>query len=230
MKKNKMRCGVYRIVNRDSGKFYIGSSVSLDRRRNDHFSALKRDKHHSVYLQRAYNKEPSAFVFETLLVCDRSMTLFYEQLLIDSMKPEYNTSETAGATWRGVTGADNPTSKPIIELNTKRVFVCAADAAKKLNLKPPTISEVCRRKRSHTHGYQFAFLSEYEGEGFACPEIKNNKGANNGNARKVREATTNKTFDTATEAAAHFGISKMTVSRLCRNHKQSKDGYKFDYV
>jgi group I intron endonuclease len=58
----KTNCGIYRLVNIDPSretnelKCYVGSSINLKSRKNQHFSALENNKHCNSYLQRAYNK------------------------------------------------------------------------------------------------------------------------------------------------------------------------------
>ncbi len=50
-----MSCGVYAIINRHNGKLYIGSSIDIENRWNDHLSLLRRGKHNNYYLQSIYN-------------------------------------------------------------------------------------------------------------------------------------------------------------------------------
>lgn len=47
---------VYAIKNINTGKKYIGSTLDYQHRLNRHFSELHGDKHHSIYLQRSFNK------------------------------------------------------------------------------------------------------------------------------------------------------------------------------
>lgn len=47
---------IYKIINNKTNKFYIGSTLNPKVRKERHFNELKSNKHHSVYLQRAYNK------------------------------------------------------------------------------------------------------------------------------------------------------------------------------
>lgn len=77
-------CGVYRITCSMTGRVYIGSSLSIRKRFGEHKGALRNGKHHSLLLQRAWNKYgEAAFEFEPLLYCSPDMRFFYEQLLID---------------------------------------------------------------------------------------------------------------------------------------------------
>ena len=48
--------GVYKILNRCNGKFYIGSSVNIERRFDSHRKDLIAGTHNNKYLQRAWNK------------------------------------------------------------------------------------------------------------------------------------------------------------------------------
>jgi GIY-YIG catalytic domain-containing protein len=55
--------GIYSIINRNTGKIYIGSSVNMMARLNQHRSTILREKHNNRYLRRAILKEPDAFEF-----------------------------------------------------------------------------------------------------------------------------------------------------------------------
>lgn len=48
--------GIYKIVNKVNGKFYIGSAVNLRNRRHSHYNELRHNKHNNKHLQRAWNK------------------------------------------------------------------------------------------------------------------------------------------------------------------------------
>jgi len=48
--------GIYKIICKPTGKFYIGSSIDIKRRWVSHKSELKRNIHRNSYLQRAWNK------------------------------------------------------------------------------------------------------------------------------------------------------------------------------
>lgn len=62
-----MSSGIYKITNRESGKFYIGSSQNLEKRFRGHKNKLRRNAHNNIYLQRAWNKYgENAFKFEIL--------------------------------------------------------------------------------------------------------------------------------------------------------------------
>lgn len=51
-----MKGYIYKIVNKENGKFYIGSTINLEKRKKKHFDDLHNKKHHCIFLQRAYDK------------------------------------------------------------------------------------------------------------------------------------------------------------------------------
>lgn len=62
-----MSSGVYQIRNIIDNKRYIGSAIDFNDRKRRHESALNSGSHHSVHLQRAWNKlGEECFVFEIL--------------------------------------------------------------------------------------------------------------------------------------------------------------------
>lgn len=93
-----MNCGVYRIIHTDTGRCYVGSSVTLRARLKHHRVMLRAGKHGNPHLQHAWNKYgEEKFQFKIELYCAPDMVLFYEQLLIDGLKPEFNILQKAGS-------------------------------------------------------------------------------------------------------------------------------------
>lgn len=96
---NPKMSGIYEIVNIASGKRYIGSAKSFARRWNVHRCRLRRGNHHSAHLQNAWNKYgEEGFQFRILRLCEIGDLVVVEQELIDTLRPEYNMSPTAGST------------------------------------------------------------------------------------------------------------------------------------
>lgn len=92
---------IYKIVNSKNKKIYIGSTTNFSRRKNQHFSSLKSNNHHSIALQRAYNKYgKECFCMEKIERFSYNVLediLFKEQYYIDNFKPEYNIAKIAGS-------------------------------------------------------------------------------------------------------------------------------------
>lgn len=47
---------IYKIINKVNGRFYIGSTINFDKRKERHLYELKNNKHHNIFLQRAFEK------------------------------------------------------------------------------------------------------------------------------------------------------------------------------
>lgn len=99
-----MKAGIYRIINSSNGKCYVGSSIDINRRRLEHFSALLHNRHVNNHLQNAYNKYgKDSFIFEVIENLEitnniKEDLLEREQFWIDNLRPEYNILLVAGST------------------------------------------------------------------------------------------------------------------------------------
>lgn len=97
--------GIYKIINTNTGKIYIGSAVDLRRRLYAHLKSLRRNSHDNTYLQNAWNKYgEDSFEFSVIeIVDDKSKLLEVEQKWINQTlcykrDKGYNISPTAGST------------------------------------------------------------------------------------------------------------------------------------
>lgn len=99
--------GIYAIVNDVTSTRYVGSSVDIDNRWRGHITDLRRNKHHCVYLQRAWDKYgQDAFSFIVLQeVTERAELLTTEQTYLDNEKNKYNINVLASCPnpWKGKT-------------------------------------------------------------------------------------------------------------------------------
>lgn len=93
---NNHTSGIYQIQSKSSGNSYIGSSRCIKKRWHIHRCDLRKGRHHSMLLQRAWNKYGKdgfdfivlEFVDDLLLLAER------EQYWIDQIGPKYNGSLT----------------------------------------------------------------------------------------------------------------------------------------
>lgn len=95
------KSGIYQIRNLVNGKVYVGSTVNLHRRALAHFNKLQHHNHHSIKLQRAYNKYGlDKLTFEVLEYVEEENLLEREQYYIDTLEAVsngYNINPIAGA-------------------------------------------------------------------------------------------------------------------------------------
>jgi len=86
----KYNCGIYKIENINTGKYYIGQSSDLYMRKIIHFRSLENNKSFNQYFQRAYNKYgKNSFIFSVLLYCEPFELTRYEQFFVDNGKREF---------------------------------------------------------------------------------------------------------------------------------------------
>jgi group I intron endonuclease len=89
--------GIYQIRNLRNGKRYIGSAVCFRKRWAVHNSGFKNGNHPNRFLMRSWSEHGAdAFVFEIIETCAVEDLIHREQHWIDSARPEYNLSPTAG--------------------------------------------------------------------------------------------------------------------------------------
>lgn len=95
--KNSKQGGVYKITNKQNGKFYIGSAKCFQVRASQHVSSLKNNKHKNYHLQASWNLYGSeAFIFEAIEVVngDKETRYEVEQRYIDQIIKEGKWEET----------------------------------------------------------------------------------------------------------------------------------------
>lgn len=146
--------GVYKIINRINGKFYIGStSMPFSRRFDFHECELKHGRHGNIHLQRSYDKHGrDAFTFEIVEECsDKSILRHREQFYIDSLNPEFNIQKDAVRSGFGI-------RKPVIRSDGKR-FDDTYQAAEEMKVKPNSITKVILDPNRTIKGFRF----KYEG-------------------------------------------------------------------
>jgi len=121
------KSGVYKIICKS--KVYIGSSINIDFRLNEHKRLLKNNKHYNKLFQRAYNKYGLInFKFEVIEIVDdpnKNKLIEREQYYLNTLlfaqefiKGEDNRFEVLGFNIRA-TADSNLGSKRSIEVNKK---------------------------------------------------------------------------------------------------------------
>lgn len=103
-------CGVYKLVNSETGQCYVGQSQRCKKRIKEHFRLLRWNKHTNRHLQHAYNKYgASAFYGEVEIECDdleeldRLEEAFLQGTAWFDTPTVYNIADFAKAPMRGKT-------------------------------------------------------------------------------------------------------------------------------
>ncbi len=94
-----MDSGIYKIANKVTRDYYIGSSVDINKRFIRHKTDLKHNNHGNIYLQRIHNKYGiDNLSFEIIeYVGNKNNLIAREQYYFDILKPEYNLQKIAGS-------------------------------------------------------------------------------------------------------------------------------------
>lgn len=94
-----LNTGIYEIRNAQNGRRYIGSAVNVSKRWREHLRQLDDGNHHNRFMQRCWNKGGgrNVFVFSVILVCRPADLITYEQIAIDSLRPQYNANPKAAS-------------------------------------------------------------------------------------------------------------------------------------
>ena len=91
--------GIYKISSiKMLDRIYIGSSINISKRWKEHLNDLKRHKHHSIKLQRHYDKYGVADIhFSIITECEKADIENTEQFFIDAYKPYFNSCPKVGS-------------------------------------------------------------------------------------------------------------------------------------
>jgi group I intron endonuclease len=225
-----MTCGIYKITNKQTGKFYIGSSVNVEKRWRAHRWRLRSGIHANQHLLSAWEKYgEQSFTFSILQEVEEEMLLDVEQQVIDesgclNKKVGYNKAPFAGSPMKGRKHSKE-TKEKIAKTSAGRKHTEETKAKIRAGNKGKHVSEETRRRLSESkkgiilpHMFNSPSqetrkkLSEY---------AKTRTGAKNPNARlteeqvkEIRELFANGTKLTNPQVAEMYGVSLSTIKRV----------------
>lgn len=129
------KCGVYLITCLVNGKRYVGSSVDVCRRTNQHFGAqcLKRYGKSNPFYEDIHKYGRDNFKVEVLEFCTPEEKIAAETKWFERLKPEYNV----------VRPDENSFSNEAVQERVKRIQSSPTGAEKRLNAHQ---SEHCRER------------------------------------------------------------------------------------
>lgn len=180
--------GIYCIKNKINNKVYVGSSINITKRKSLHFKSLEQNKHHSIKLQRAYEKYGKEnFEHFILEYCDKKDLDVLEKewiVYFDSYHNGYNSTDEVGAPWRGkkqpeeVKKLQKCIAVKIIDPNGNVIEdYSISNFSKKYKLSMWCISNVLSGKFSHYKGWR-KYSKALEGVKFSYADFYKNTGKN----------------------------------------------------
>jgi len=158
-----MNMGIYKITNVFNGKFYIGSSVDLKKRKRDHMRELKNDIHRNERMQHSFNKYGvENFKFEIVeLISERENLITLEQHWINETRSydrnigfNINRLATGGGNYGetngnyGRRGIKSALSKQIVQIDIEtldviKIWDSSMDIKRELKIHAGNICKMC---------------------------------------------------------------------------------------
>lgn len=232
------RSGIYCILNTVSNKRYIGSSICIYSRWQQHRNRLRGNVHENRYLQASWNKHgESSFKFFIIEEVEARKTneLFekedYYMKLYCSLEPDSGYNIDLAGCKTHITERSERAYRPIIILNKDGMFVkefiSMAEASRELNMNMKRLDEVLHgrenggKKRFRVNGFIPVYKNLYDKE--IQYSHKDNRGI------KVVKLDSDKnvvdTYDNANDATIKTGINRANIYEAIYNGNMHKGFY-----
>lgn len=179
---------IYKVTNNINGKVYIGQTIrTLRERQKQHLTSYKYKNDCSRFYNSIRKHGEENFVWEVIAETDNKEVLDelerYYIAKYNSTSPEYGYNIHTGGTngyvqseetkrkigeaqvgsknhMYGKTGALNPASKQVVDIDTGEIYENATICAKLTGLNLSKICAVCRGERASTGGHRFAYVGK----------------------------------------------------------------------
>lgn len=233
--------GIYKIKNIINDNCYIGSSINIKNRTRIHKRYLLQNKHHSIILQRAYNKyKKENFVYEIIEIIDNKKELIKkEQYWIDKIKPIYNICKKANSSLGIKRRKETIEKLKISHLGNKHT----KESKKKIGdsqrgnkhwTKNKFFSKEAKKHMSEgqINLYKNGYISPLKGKKLSKERIEKYKNKrykkiiqiNIFNWEKIKE------WKSASIAGKILDINKGNITSCCRNKRKTAGGFKWQYA
>ena len=237
-----IKTGIYKIVSKNSGEFYIGSSQNLRKRELDHLSLLRNKKHPNRYLQSVWNKYQDLF-FIVVEECSIEFLIEREQYYIDTLLPKYNLRPIAESNrgWNMSEESKLKISKANKGKTISKEHREAISNKNKVNLKGRKLSdehiESIRKSRvgitlsnETKNKIRLKALGRDTGK-ILSEETKLKIGL--ASSKEVYQYSLDnnfiRKFESCSEVERILNINKSSVASCCRFKRKSAGGYKWYY-
>lgn len=237
-----IKIGIYKIVSKNSGEFYIGSSQNLRKRELDHFSLLKNKKHPNRYLQRVWNKYKDLY-FTIIEECSIESLIEREQFYIDNLYPKYNLRPTAESNrgWNMPEAGKIKISKVNKGKTISEEHKKAISIKNKINLKGRKLSD--KHIESIRKSRIGVTLSDETKDKIRIKALGRDKGKVLSEETKLKiglafskevyqyslDNNFIRKFNSCSEVERILNINKSSVASCCRFKRKSAGGYKWYY-
>lgn len=117
-----MKGYIYKIINKENGKFYIGSTIDIKKRKRTHLEQLTKGKHHCFHLQKAYEKygkENFELIYKEIEISNENTLRLLEERYINYC---WNSGKLYNMSRKGCGGdliSYHPKNKEFRELQSK---------------------------------------------------------------------------------------------------------------
>ena len=217
-----MISGIYKITNKLNNKAYIGQSIDIERRFEEH----KRDKDNCRIHLAIQKYGVDNFVFEIIEKCPPNKLDEREKFWIAYYKTfghGYNATEGGN---QNILPAIQACQKRVYQYNFDlqliNVYEGVREASRQTNISASSIGECCRHLLSHAHNYIFC----YEGD------IPTSKPKIHRKAVIQYDLQNNELqrFNSIKEASIQTQTDKSSISAVCKGKRKTANGYKWRYI
>ena len=141
---------------------YVGSSIDLKLRLQEHFSKLKQGKHQNKYMQSRYDKfSIEDCTYCILEICDSEVRLFKERDWINKLQPDLNSKIDPVTQLNSITQ-----SKIVYQYSLNGDYITkhasCSEAARVLNIDSTSISAACRGNGNYKSAGKFLWSYKKE--------------------------------------------------------------------
>lgn len=243
--------GIYGILNTENGKWYVGQSVDIDHRIEQHKMLLRKGKHKNEHLQNSWIKRgEKAFAFVVLELCDVEELSEREIFWIskkNAFHDGYNKTK-GGEGLRGwnapkwyrlqrsemYSGKNNPffgrkhSDETRIKLRATHKGARHVNFGKRLSKETRHKIAVAHIGKTHSEETKQKLSKINKGKGPSAEArakaAEYTSSPNNPQCKPVICLTTNERFFSAAEAARETGLDRSKISACCRGERKSTKG------
>jgi group I intron endonuclease len=204
--------GIYAIRQISTGRVYVGSSVNIKKRWQVHLRQLDSDIHHSVFLQRSWNKSGSSdFAFEILEQCSKEQLIERENFHMKvNLHKLLNSNKRASLGFSGVHSEESKAKMSSSFSIERRKQISERMKIRMSNLSTEQIEKYRQTSSGRRHSEESKQKISKAVMGKINPP-QNIAATKEANSKKVQHIQTGKIFNSFTEAGLFFGCSRVTI-------------------